>query len=128
MTAGDRAVSAVELALPETFNVAAHFVDRNVREGRGGHVAIECGHERVTYAQLLERVNRLGSALRDVLGVRAEERVVLLQRDEPAFAYSFFGAIKIGSVPIPLNTLWKESDYQYVLDESRDRVLIISSQ
>ena len=73
----------------------------------------------MTYAQLLERVNRFGNALRDRLDVRPEERVMLLLLDEPAFAYAFFGAIKIGAVAVPVNTLLKEADYRYLLDDMR---------
>ena len=121
-----RARTAADLGVPETFNVATHFVDRHVREGRGAKVAIECGDERVTYAALLEGVNRFGSALRDLLEVRPEERVLLLLLDTPAFPVAFFGAIKIGAVPIPTNTLWKPSDYRYVLNDSRARVAVVS--
>lgn len=112
--------------LPEVFNVATHFVDRHIGEGRGAKVAIECGDERVTFQQLLERVNRIGSGLRDHLGVRREERVALLLLDTPEFTSSFFGAIKIGAVPVPINTLWKAAEYRYVFNDSRARVLIIS--
>src|SRR5205823_5051082 len=70
----------------DDLNAAAHFVDRNVDEGRGAKVAIECGPETVTYAQLLERVNRVGTALRRELKVRPEERIALLLLDTPAFA------------------------------------------
>ena len=113
--------------LPEVFNVATHFVDRHIGEGRGANVAIECGDERVTFQQLLERVNRTGSALRDHLGVRREERVALLLLDTPDFTSSFFGAIKIGAVAVPINTLWKTAEYRYVFNDSRARVLIISA-
>src|SRR5687767_11366769 len=102
-----RVLTAAELGVPEAFNAAAHFVDRHAAEGRGAKVAIECGDDRVTYDELIERVNRCGSALRDTLGVQPGERVVLLLLDTPAFAAAFFGAIKIGAVPIPTNTLWK---------------------
>jgi benzoate-CoA ligase len=112
--------------LPDVFNAAAYFVDRHVAAGRGAHTAIECGDEQVTYAQVHARVNRVGSALRAGPGVRPEERVALLLQDSPAFVYSFFGAIKIGAVPVPLNTLWKPADYGYVLDDSRAAVLIVS--
>jgi benzoate-CoA ligase family protein len=121
-----RALTAADLGVPETFNVATHFVDRHVAEGRGAKVAIECGDEQVTYAALFEGVNRFGSALRDFLEVRPEERVLLLLLDTPAFAQAFFGAIKIGAVPIPTNTLWKPSDYRYVLNDSRARVAVVS--
>src|SRR4029077_4211760 len=93
---------------------------------RGAHVAIECGDARITYDEVLRGVNRVGSALR-LSGVRAEERVLLLLLDGPEFVYSFFGAIKAGAVPIPLNTLWKPADYQHVIRDSRARVLIVSA-
>ncbi len=122
------AVTAADLGVPERFNAATYFVDRNVAEGRGDRVAIECGDERITYRELLQNVNRLGSAIRDRLAIRCEERVLLLMLDGPAFAYSFFGAIKIGAVPVPLNTLWKPADYQYVLHDSRASILIVSAE
>jgi benzoate-CoA ligase family protein len=113
-------------ALPAELNAAAYFVDRNVQEGRGDRVAIECGDQQITYRQVLERTNRLGNALRDQLGVRREERVLLLLLDTPEFAYSFFGAMKIGAVPVPTNTLQKSPEYEYLLNDSRARVLIVS--
>jgi len=113
------------ITLPEKFNVAAHFVDRNVQEGRGAKVAIECGDERVTYQQLLENTNRVGNALL-ALGVRPEERILLLLFDTPEFLYSFFGAIKIGAVAVPVNTQAKPQDYEYILKDCRTRVAVVS--
>jgi len=113
------------ITLPEIFNVATHFVDRNVLEGRGAKVAIECGDERVTYQQLLGNTNRVGNALL-ALGVRPEERVLLLLLDTPEFLYSFFGAIKIGAVAVPVNTQAKPQDYEYILNDCRARVALVS--
>jgi benzoate-CoA ligase len=113
------------ITLPEIFNAATYFVDRNVLEGRGAKVAIECGNERVTYEQLLERTNRVGNALLG-LGVRPEERVLLLLLDTPEFLYSFFGAIKIGAVAVPVNTQAKPQDYEYILNDCRARVALVS--
>jgi benzoate-CoA ligase len=113
------------ITLPETFNVASHFVDRNVLEGRGGRIAIECGDERISYQQLLENTNRVGHALRR-LGVRPEERVLLLLLDTPEFLYSFFGAIKMGAVAVPVNTLLKPHEYEFLLNDTRARVALVS--
>jgi benzoate-CoA ligase family protein len=111
--------------LPQKFNAAACFIDRNVLEGRGDRIAIECGDEQVSYQQLLERTNRAGNALRQ-LGVRREERVLVLLFDTPAFLYSFFGIIKIGAVAVPANTFLKRQEYEYLLNDSRARVLVVS--
>jgi benzoate-CoA ligase len=113
------------ITLPETFNVATHFVDRNVQEGRGAKVAIECGDECVTYQQLLQKTNCVGNALLG-LGVRPEERVLLLLLDTPEFLYSFFGAIKIGAVAVPVNTQGKPQDYEYILNDCRARIALVS--
>jgi benzoate-CoA ligase len=119
-------MSRMPVALPDPFNAATYFVDRHLSEGRAARVAIECGNEHVTYGQLCERVNRVGSALRRSLGVHPGERVVLLLTDTPAFAYAFFGAAKIGAIPVPLTTLWKPPDYAYALADTRARVLIVT--
>jgi benzoate-CoA ligase family protein len=111
--------------LSEAFNVATYFVDRNVLEGRGEKTAIECGDERVNYQQLFEGTNRAGNALRR-LGVRHEERVVLLLLDTPEFLYSFFGTIKIGAVAVPVNTFLKPHEYEYLLNDTRAGVALVS--
>ena len=113
------------ITLPETFNAATYFVDRNVHEGRGNKIAIECGDERVSYQELLERTNRVGNALRQ-LGVRREERVLLLLPDQSEFLYCFFGAMKIGAVAVPVSTLAKPHEYEYLLNDCRSRVVLVS--
>ena len=113
------------IELPQIFNVATYFIDRNVLEGRGGNVAIECGEERVTYQQLFERTNRAGNALR-AAGVRPQDRVLLLLLDSPEFLYAFFGAIKIGAVAVPVNTQARPRDYEYMLRDSCASVAIVS--
>jgi len=111
----------------EVFNAAAYFVDRHVTEGRGSAIAIECEERRVSYASLHEQVNRTGSAMRTELGVRPEERILLLLLDGPEMVFAFFGAIKIGAVPIPVNTLWTPADYEFVLQDSRAVAAVVSA-
>src|SRR6202041_3320972 len=116
---------ASPLILPDEFNAAVYFTDRHIAEGRGAKVAIECGDIQLTYRELFERVNQVGNGLR-TLGVRIEERVFLLLLDSPEFATSFFGAIKIGAVPVSVKTLLKSADYEFLLNNSRARVAIVS--
>ncbi|MGH9384625.1 MAG: benzoate-CoA ligase family protein [Vicinamibacterales bacterium] len=117
---------SIAASLPDVFNAATHFVDRNILEGRGSNIALECGDRHISYRALLEGVNRCGHALRQALDVRHEERVALLLLDSPEFAFAFFGAIKIGAVAVPINTLWRAADYQFALNDTRARVLIVS--
>src|SRR2546426_2786383 len=119
------AASGPIVSVPDRFNIADYLVDRHLREGAGVKTAILCGDDTVTYAEVAERSNRVGNGLRS-LGVRPEERVILLLLDTPSFAYSFFGAQKVGAVPIPTNTLLKSQDYRYMLNDSRATVAIVS--
>ena len=112
------------LDIPQRLNAAEVFVDVHVAEGRGDKAAILCGDRNTTYSDLLEGVNRLGNALIE-LGVRMEERVAILLPDSPEWAFAFFGAIKIGAVAVPMNTMLKPKDYQYLLNDSRARVLVV---
>jgi benzoate-CoA ligase family protein len=113
--------------IPGTFNAASYFIDRHISEARDQKVAFECGEERVTYGVLHQRVNQVGNLLRN-LGLRREERILLLLLDTPDFAYCFFGGIKIGAIPVPINTLLKPKEYEYMLNDSRARIAIISAE
>jgi benzoate-CoA ligase len=111
--------------IPAEFNAARLFVDRHVAEGRGSRIAFFHEDASISYAQLQELVNRAGNALLD-LGVQREQRVLCLLLDSPEFLATFWGAIKIGAVPIPVNTMLRGDDYLYFLDDSRSPVAVIS--
>jgi benzoate-CoA ligase len=107
-------------------NATTDFVDANIEAGRGGKVAVVDvgGGRELTYAQIASAVNRTGRALQR-LGVRPEERVMALLPDCPEFVFTFFGAIRIGAVAVPVNTLLTPPEYEYLLNDSRARVLVV---
>jgi len=113
-------------ALPRRFNAAGHFVDRHVAEGRGERVALVSDGLRITYREVLAQVNRVGNALRR-LGVRMEDRVPMLLPDCPEFAATFWGAMKIGAIPVPLNPLLGAAELEYVLDDTRAEIAIVDA-
>jgi benzoate-CoA ligase len=112
--------------LPERLNAAAALIDTHVEQNHGPQPAIFFGDSLITYADLQEGVNRVGGALR-ALGVRREERVAMLLPDSPPWAFVFFGAMKIGAVAVPLNTMLLPKDYHYLLRDSRARVLVVEA-
>jgi len=107
-------------------NAAYDFVDANIEAGRGDNLAvIDTGSAReLTYVDVLHGVNRAGHALRR-LDVRPEQRIMILLPDCAEFIFAFFGAIKIGAVAVPANTLLTPADYEYLLNDSRARVLVV---
>src|SRR6185295_18800478 len=114
----------MKVDLPDLYNAATTFIDENIAQGRGDKIAIYYEDQKVTYQEVFEKVNRTGNALRD-LGIEIENRVLLILPDSPAFAYSFFGAIKIGAVAVPTNPGMFATDYEYLINDSRARAIIV---
>lgn len=117
----------IDIDVPENFNAVNVLLDHHVREGRGNKTAIEYGDEKITYNRLLRYVNKMGNSYKE-LGLEIENRVAILLHDRPAFFYSYLGAMKIGSVPIPLNTMLTPKDYFYMLKDSRAKILVTSPE
>ena len=113
--------------LREFFNATDYFIDRNIRQGRGHKVAVYTEYRNYTYNDIQKMVNKTANGFRE-LGVRVDDRILILMLDVPQFYAAFYGAIKIGGVPIPVNTMLTPGDYEYYLNDSRARVLVISEQ
>ena len=114
----------MNLDLPDIYNAATTFVDENIAQGRGGKIAIYYQDQTITYQEVFEKVNRTGNAFKD-LGIEIENRVLVILPDSPEFAYSFFGAIKIGAVAIPTNPWMFAKDYEYLINDSRARAIVV---
>lgn len=108
--------------LPEHYN-ASTLLDANLEAGRGANTAIHFGAEQISYDELFARVCAMGHALQS-FGVARENRVLLVLGDTPAFPVAFFGAMRIGAVPVPVNPLYKAADYRFFLEDSEARVIV----
>jgi 4-hydroxybenzoate-CoA ligase len=109
------------------YNAADDMVDRNVREGRGGKVAFIDATRQLTYAALQGRCNRFANAL-PRLGIGPEHRIALIMLDTVDFPVAFWGAIKCGVVPVPLNTLLPNEAWAYMIEDSRAEAVVISAE
>jgi len=110
-------------------NAAVYFVDRHVDEGRGNKTVFreaDGAKRSLTYAQLKDQAGQFAGALTRA-GVRREERVALIVRDQLEFPVAFFGAMKSGAVPVPLNTLLAAPVYDAILNDSRASILVVSA-
>ena len=107
------------------YNAAVDLVDRNVREGRGAKLAFADPARRITYAELADDVARVGPMLAR-LGLQREDRFAMIMQDTVEFPVLFFGAIRAGIIPIPLNTLLPVEQFRYILQDSRAKALFVS--
>jgi benzoate-CoA ligase family protein len=110
--------------VPDPFNITDYFIDGNLRAGRERKAAIYEDGRTLNYGQLAAMVNRCGNALRS-LGIEQENRVLLAMPDSAELVAAFFGAAKMGAIPIPVNPASKPADLLYFLNDSGSRALII---
>jgi benzoate-CoA ligase family protein len=113
------------LELPNRYNVAADLLDRNLNAGREGKVAIHSAGGDVTYGELFKLACGAARTLAE-LGVRREERVLIVAFDSPGWVAAFLGAIRHGAVPVPVNPLLQRSeDYDHFIEDSLARVVVV---
>ena len=104
----------------------ANVLYENIAAGRENKTAIFSAETTWTFGELVRLASRVGNALQS-LGVEREHRVALLLVDGPEFVASFYGAMAIGAVPVPLNTSLTPADYEFLLNHSRARVAIVGA-
>ncbi|MDH4247767.1 MAG: benzoate-CoA ligase family protein [Deltaproteobacteria bacterium] len=112
------------LKLPERFNVSDHFLPAHPTPAWRAQPYLICGEAVLTRGEALDRTNQSGHALRR-LGVRPGDRVALLLREGLEFPPVFWGAVRIGAVPVPLNPVLLSRDFAYYLEDSQASCLVV---
>ena len=110
-------------APPERFNFAAHLIALNA--GRAAKTAYIDDAQHLSYGELADRVRRCAAGLLG-LGLRREERVLMVMHDSVDFCVAFLGALYAGVVPVPVNTLLTPDDYAFMLGHCGARALLVS--
>jgi 4-hydroxybenzoate-CoA ligase len=107
-------------------NAADHFIDRHLREGRGERTVFTDPWRSLTYRDLRDAAARFGSGLL-AAGIGPERRVALLLLDTVDFPIAFWGALRAGLVPVPINTLLPPEQVGYILADCRAEALIVAA-
>src|ERR671938_1699011 len=107
-------------------NAVDYFIDRHLREGRGDRLAFADPWRRLTYRELAAASARFASRLRDA-GIERERRIALVMLDTVDFPIAFWGALRAGVVPVPINTLLPADITEYIVKDSRAAALIVST-
>ncbi len=123
----DRGDAPARLAFPDRFNLAVEMVDRHLDEGRAGKIVLVGPKRSLTYDGLAEEANRAGNALRG-LGLGSGDRLIMVVKDCPDFVSLFYGAVKAGILPVPVNTLLRAGDYRYMFEDSGAAAVVYSPE
>jgi benzoate-CoA ligase family protein len=102
---------------------ASEIVERQVTAGHGDALAVVADDARLTYDELRRQINRAARLLRE-LGVRREQRVLLVLDDTSVFPIVFLGAMRIGAVPVPVSPLDTEDNFRHFVDDSYAQMVV----
>ena len=86
-------------------------------------VALICGDEQLTYAELEEKANRLAHYLRDQ-GVKKDDKVGLYCRNRIEIVIAMLGIVKAGAILVNVNFRYVEGELKYLFENS-DMVALV---
>ncbi|NEO98554.1 MAG: benzoate-CoA ligase family protein [Symploca sp. SIO2E9] len=120
-------MKSISEQLPSIFNIAAYFFEGDQAQKYSERVAFYHRDQTYTYAQVGSLARRAARLLSEV-GLERENRLAILLPDNPEFVFAFWGTIWLGAVPVPINTACSCDDIQYILQDSRARILLTTRE
>ena len=108
---------------PIEFNFAQHLITCNGTRSDKTALIDDAGS--LSYGQLTEQIRRFAGGL-NALGLKREERVLLLMHDSSDWVVAFLGSLYAGVVPVAVNTLLTADDYAFMLRNSRAQAAFVS--
>jgi acyl-coenzyme A synthetase/AMP-(fatty) acid ligase len=108
--------------LPQYYNMSV-ILAHNLPE-RSQKIALYSAERSITFQEALDEANQVGNALKN-MGVRFGDCVGILAPDSAEWVTTFFGIAKIGAIALGMNTLLKPDEYDYILRDSRARLVVV---
>ena len=106
------------------FNAGAWLTRRHVDAGDGERIAVRAP-QALTYTQLTERVETAAAGFR-ALGLRRDDRIVLLANDDLPMFTGILAAFTAGYVAVPISTMLGPKELGEIIADSGAAVLIAS--
>jgi len=93
----------------------------------GDRVFVLFEDQRITYAQMNERANRVANGMSE-LSVKPGDGVALMMPNRPEWLYVFFAIQKLGAYVVPVNIALKGEGLAYILNHSEAKVLFVAAE
>lgn len=108
-----------ELQYPERINCGSVLLDDAIREGHGERVALYSDSGVWTYAQLLERANRIANVLVDEMGVVPGNRVLLRGPNNPTLVACWLAVMKVGAIAVTTMPLLRANELSVIAERAQ---------
>lgn len=104
-------------AYPKRMNCARELLDRQA-ERFGERPALHYEGEVWTYRRLLETANRIAHVMRDDLGIRPGNRILLRSYNNPMYVATWFAAMKAGAIAVATMPLYRWRELVFMADKA----------
>ncbi|HCU97383.1 MAG TPA: benzoate-CoA ligase family protein [Actinobacteria bacterium] len=111
----------------ESFNASVYLVDRQVEAGRGDHLAVTGPAGSLTYSELAEQVAHVAAGFQ-AIGVRPEERVMVVGSDRPETLVTILALLRMGAIAVPVSTMCNGVELGELLRDTRARVVVATPE
>ena len=109
-----------------SYNAYSDLIESRLKDYKDNIAYID-DEGKYTYHELDERISNFANNIINE-GFEIEDKIILCLLDTIDFPVAFFGCIKAGVIPIPVNTLLTEENYKFILNNSRAKGLIYSNE
>jgi 2-aminobenzoate-CoA ligase len=116
-----------QLQYPPRLNCVAELLDAAVASGAGARIAIRGEHDTWTYAELLERVDRIANVLRGPLALAAGNRVLLRGANNPMMAACILAVLKAGCIAVPTMPLLRARELNTIAGKAQVNAVLCAA-
>lgn len=116
------------LQYPPRLNCVAELLDRHVAEGRGGRPCLIAPGVEWSYAELLDRVNRIARVLVRDAGLVPGNRVLLRSANNPMMVACYLAALKAGAVVVATMPLLRPKELAFMIEKAQVRLAICDAR
>ncbi len=113
--------------MSDEFNAAHYLVHRHLDEGRGDDVAVRGSSSELTYVELSTLVRQVSAACR-ALGLRRDDRVLLVASDEIPMLTAILAVFHAGLVAVPVSTMFTASELGKIIADSGARAVLCTQE
>ncbi len=108
-----------EVQFPDRINCAVELLDNHVAHGWGDHPVIHNTNGTITYAQMLEQVNRIAHVLTDDMGLVPGNRVLLRGANSAMMAVLWYAVAKAGMIVVATMAMLREKELVDVIEKGQ---------
>ena len=111
-------------------NAASYFIDRHLKSPIKNKIAfVEAipNGKNITYKELSIQTNKMVNLL-SRNNIKREQRVLMLVLDQIEFPIIFWGCLKAGVIPVPVNTLLSKEIIESIIKDSKAETIFISKE